>query len=138
MICVYFYLSSSFVSFLTLSSKVRVMLFSILSLFCSPEQRKSPQQRAVYEFLRGKILDVFPDYNKEAEDHLSKAVCSPRLNNFLYSFSLVQKLKLLMLLLDTLGKAESISCRCVAMFGKLHLEEGGSGISKELLCISTE
>lgn len=28
------------------------------------------------EFLRGKILDVFPDYHKEAEDHLSKAVCN--------------------------------------------------------------
>uniref|UniRef100_A0A0E0C2N6 Tetratricopeptide repeat protein 5 OB fold domain-containing protein n=1 Tax=Oryza meridionalis TaxID=40149 RepID=A0A0E0C2N6_9ORYZ len=39
-----------------------------------PGQRKTPQQRAVYEFLRGKILDVFPDYHKEAEDHLSKAV----------------------------------------------------------------
>ncbi|TVU33772.1 hypothetical protein EJB05_15579 [Eragrostis curvula] len=38
------------------------------------EQRKSPQQRGLYEFLRGKILDVFPDYHKEAEDHLSKAV----------------------------------------------------------------
>lgn len=31
-------------------------------------------QRAAYEYLRGKILDVFPDYKKEAEDHLSKAV----------------------------------------------------------------
>lgn len=31
-------------------------------------------QRATYEYLRGKILDVFPDYKKEAEDHLSKAV----------------------------------------------------------------
>ncbi|KAL6621181.1 hypothetical protein ACP70R_033613 [Stipagrostis hirtigluma subsp. patula] len=40
----------------------------------APEQRKSPHQRGVYEFLRGKILDVFPDYQKEAEDHLSKAV----------------------------------------------------------------
>nr|CAB3451831.1 unnamed protein product [Digitaria exilis] len=39
-----------------------------------PEERKSPQQRGVFEFLRGKILDVFPDYHKEAEDHLSKAV----------------------------------------------------------------
>ncbi|KAF0929038.1 hypothetical protein E2562_015165 [Oryza meyeriana var. granulata] len=39
-----------------------------------PEERKTPQRRAVYEFLRGKILDVFPDYHKEAEDHLSKAV----------------------------------------------------------------
>ncbi|KAG7032049.1 Tetratricopeptide repeat protein 5, partial [Cucurbita argyrosperma subsp. argyrosperma] len=40
----------------------------------SPEQRKSPLQRAMYEYLRGKMLDVFPDYRKEAEDHLSKAV----------------------------------------------------------------
>ncbi|KAJ0094158.1 hypothetical protein Patl1_15237 [Pistacia atlantica] len=39
-----------------------------------PEQRKSPLQRATYEYLRGKILDVVPDYRKEAEDHLSKAV----------------------------------------------------------------
>ncbi|XP_010253138.1 PREDICTED: tetratricopeptide repeat protein 5-like isoform X2 [Nelumbo nucifera] len=39
-----------------------------------PLERKSPSQRATYEFLRGKILDVFPDYKKEAEDHLSKAV----------------------------------------------------------------
>ncbi|RYQ93674.1 hypothetical protein Ahy_B09g099924 isoform D [Arachis hypogaea] len=39
-----------------------------------PEQRKSSLQRATFEYLRGKILDVFPDYRKEAEDHLSKAV----------------------------------------------------------------
>ncbi|RZB43593.1 tetratricopeptide repeat protein 5-like isoform X1 [Glycine soja] len=38
------------------------------------EQRKSPMQRATIEYLRGKILDVFPDYRREAEDHLSKAV----------------------------------------------------------------
>ncbi|CAA6661257.1 unnamed protein product [Spirodela intermedia] len=38
------------------------------------EKRKSPLQRASFEYLRGKILDVFPDYRKEAEDHLSKAV----------------------------------------------------------------
>ncbi|XP_061365039.1 uncharacterized protein LOC133308433 isoform X2 [Gastrolobium bilobum] len=38
------------------------------------EQRKSPMQRAKFEYLRGKMLDVFPDYRKEAEDHLSKAV----------------------------------------------------------------
>ncbi|KAJ9708334.1 hypothetical protein PVL29_000400 [Vitis rotundifolia] len=38
------------------------------------EQRRLPIQRGTYEFLRGKILDVFPDYRKEAEDHLSKAV----------------------------------------------------------------
>lgn len=40
----------------------------------SPEFRKSAMQRATYEHLKGKILDVFPDYKKEAEDHLSKAV----------------------------------------------------------------
>ncbi|PON68444.1 N-terminal acetyltransferase A, auxiliary subunit [Parasponia andersonii] len=39
-----------------------------------PEERKLPMQRAMYEYLRGKILDVFSDYRKEAEDHLSKAV----------------------------------------------------------------
>ncbi|GAB4828813.1 hypothetical protein Ancab_018474 [Ancistrocladus abbreviatus] len=39
-----------------------------------PECRKSPLQRAMYEYLRGKVLDVFQDYRKEAEDHLSKAV----------------------------------------------------------------
>lgn len=38
------------------------------------DQRKLSLQRANYEYLRGKILDVFPDYRKEAEDHLSKAV----------------------------------------------------------------
>ncbi|TXG57258.1 hypothetical protein EZV62_018571 [Acer yangbiense] len=40
----------------------------------SPELRKTPIQRATYEYLKGKILDVVPDYRKEAEDHLSKAV----------------------------------------------------------------
>ncbi|KAL3824119.1 hypothetical protein ACJIZ3_020148 [Penstemon smallii] len=39
-----------------------------------PEKRKLPAQRASYEYLRGKVLDVFPEYKKEAEDHLSKAV----------------------------------------------------------------
>ncbi|XP_021733136.1 LOW QUALITY PROTEIN: tetratricopeptide repeat protein 5-like [Chenopodium quinoa] len=39
-----------------------------------PEFRKSAIQRATYEHLKGKVLDVFPDYRKEAEDHLSKAV----------------------------------------------------------------
>lgn len=38
------------------------------------EERRLTMQRATYEYLRGKILDVFPDYRKEAEDHLSKAV----------------------------------------------------------------
>ena len=44
------------------------------SAFICAEQRRSPIQRATYEYLKGKILDVFPDYRKEAEDHLSKAV----------------------------------------------------------------
>ncbi|XP_074309421.1 uncharacterized protein LOC141643923 [Silene latifolia] len=39
-----------------------------------PELRKSAMHRATYEHLKGKIMDVFPDYRKEAEDHLSKAV----------------------------------------------------------------
>lgn len=39
-----------------------------------PEFRKSAMQRATYEHLKGKILDVIPEYKKEAEDHLSKAV----------------------------------------------------------------
>ncbi|KAJ8570215.1 hypothetical protein K7X08_006792 [Anisodus acutangulus] len=38
------------------------------------EKRKLPLQRATYEYLRGKILDIVPVYKKEAEDHLSKAV----------------------------------------------------------------
>lgn len=44
------------------------------STFVCAEQRRLPVQRATYEYLKGKILDVFPDYRKEAEDHLSKAV----------------------------------------------------------------
>ncbi|KAI3717502.1 hypothetical protein L1987_69158 [Smallanthus sonchifolius] len=39
-----------------------------------PEERKLATQRATYEYLKGKILDVFPEYSKKAEDHLSKAV----------------------------------------------------------------
>ncbi|XP_071926735.1 uncharacterized protein [Coffea arabica] len=39
-----------------------------------PENRKLPIQRAMYEYLKGKVLDVFSDYRKDAEDHLSKAV----------------------------------------------------------------
>lgn len=38
------------------------------------EKRKIPGQRASYEYLRGKVFDVLPEYKKEAEDHLSKAV----------------------------------------------------------------
>ncbi|KAL2514035.1 Uncharacterized protein Fot_28006 [Forsythia ovata] len=41
--------------------------------FPIPLKRKSPMQRATYEYLRGNILDVFPEYKKDAEDHLSKA-----------------------------------------------------------------
>ncbi|KAL6608004.1 hypothetical protein ACP70R_041067 [Stipagrostis hirtigluma subsp. patula] len=56
----------------------RVLVFAyhlFLASACTyGKQRKSPHQRGVYEFLRGKILDVFPDYQKEAEDHLSKAL----------------------------------------------------------------
>lgn len=36
--------------------------------------RKHPQRRAQWEYLRGKVLDVGPDYCKEAEEHLSKSV----------------------------------------------------------------
>lgn len=48
------------------------------TLYPLTEQRKLPLQRATYEYLRGKILDVFSDYRKEAEDHLSKAVSNSR------------------------------------------------------------
>ncbi|RXH79235.1 hypothetical protein DVH24_040382 [Malus domestica] len=48
--------------------------FKCPTLCLIPEQRKLPAQRAKYKYLRGKILDVLPDYRKEAEDHLSKAV----------------------------------------------------------------
>ncbi|XP_075518567.1 uncharacterized protein LOC142552688 isoform X2 [Primulina tabacum] len=49
----------------------RVCLFIVS---CASEKRKTPLQRATHEYLRGKVLDVFPEYKKEAEDHLSKAV----------------------------------------------------------------
>uniref|UniRef100_N1QXB2 Tetratricopeptide repeat protein 5 n=1 Tax=Aegilops tauschii TaxID=37682 RepID=N1QXB2_AEGTA len=48
--------------------------FECISFSYVTEQRKSPEERVIYEFLMGKILDVFPDYCKEAEEHLSKAV----------------------------------------------------------------
>uniref|UniRef100_A0A166EE22 Tetratricopeptide repeat protein 5 OB fold domain-containing protein n=1 Tax=Daucus carota subsp. sativus TaxID=79200 RepID=A0A166EE22_DAUCS len=38
------------------------------------DHRRLPATRATHEYLKGKIMDVFPDYKKEAEDHLSKAV----------------------------------------------------------------
>jgi len=38
------------------------------------ECRKQPEQRAQWEYLRGKVLDAGPDYCKEAEDHLAKSV----------------------------------------------------------------
>ncbi|XP_068643065.1 uncharacterized protein [Aristolochia californica] len=53
--------------------KEAVLALSLLDSI-PPEERRTSSQRATYEFLRGKILDVFPDYRKEAEDHLSKAV----------------------------------------------------------------
>lgn len=40
----------------------------------SSDCRKHPQRRAQWEYLRGKALDVGPDYCKEAEEHLSKSV----------------------------------------------------------------
>ncbi|KAL2456565.1 Uncharacterized protein Fot_56781 [Forsythia ovata] len=43
------------------------------NLSSTKKKRKSPMQRATYEYLRGNILDVFPEYKKDAEDHLSKA-----------------------------------------------------------------
>ncbi|KAK3421597.1 hypothetical protein EUGRSUZ_G02222 [Eucalyptus grandis] len=57
-------------------SRLRDESSSALKLLDSipPEKRKLPLQRATYEYLRGKTLDVFPDYKKEAEEHLSKAV----------------------------------------------------------------
>lgn len=58
------------------TSKLQTQSQIALNLLDSvpPEQRKLPTQRATYEYLRGKILDVFPEYSKKAEDHLSKAV----------------------------------------------------------------
>ncbi|KAH7302738.1 hypothetical protein KP509_23G085400 [Ceratopteris richardii] len=38
------------------------------------EHRKPSSRRALFEYLRGKALDVGSEYSKEAEDHLSKAV----------------------------------------------------------------
>nr|POE65403.1 tetratricopeptide repeat protein 5 [Quercus suber] len=70
--------------------------------------RKSPLQRATYEYLRGKILHVFPDYRKEAEDHLLKAV----------------------------SQVESITCRCLAVFRQLHLEEGRSFSAKNCFTLA--
>ncbi|KAL5070435.1 hypothetical protein RYX36_021322 [Vicia faba] len=57
-------------------SKLQQLSDLILNLLDSvpPEERKSPTQRAVFEYLKGKVLDVYPEYKKEAEDHLSKAV----------------------------------------------------------------
>lgn len=57
-------------------SKLQTQSDLTLSLLDSipPEQRKLSMQRATHEYLRGKVLDVFSDYRKEAEDHLSKAV----------------------------------------------------------------
>jgi hypothetical protein len=53
------------------------------------ECRKQPEQRAQWEYLRGKVLDAGPDYCKEAEDHLAKSVLTFR--PFHESFFLVEK-----------------------------------------------
>lgn len=42
--------------------------------------RKNPQRRAQWEYLSGKVLDVGPDYCREAEEHLSKSVMKIFLN----------------------------------------------------------
>ncbi|KAG9160292.1 hypothetical protein Leryth_018939 [Lithospermum erythrorhizon] len=57
-------------------TKMRQLSSSALTLLDSipTENRKLPMQRATYEYLRGKILDASPEYNKEAEEHLTKAV----------------------------------------------------------------
>lgn len=57
--------------FFSLGDHVIVTLYNIYLT----EQRRLPMQRATYEYLKGKILDVVPEYKKDAEDHLSKAVC---------------------------------------------------------------
>lgn len=57
---------------ITLHSQSQLALQLLDSI--PPEHRRLPATRATHEYLRGKILDVFPDYRKEAEDHLSKAV----------------------------------------------------------------
>ncbi|GKE01367.1 serine carboxypeptidase-like protein 16 [Tanacetum coccineum] len=38
------------------------------------EQRNLHTQHATYEYLKGKILDIFTEYLNKAKDHLSKAV----------------------------------------------------------------
>ncbi|KAK1281116.1 hypothetical protein QJS04_geneDACA002967 [Acorus gramineus] len=58
------------------TSRIQACADHALSLLDSvpPEERRSPAQRANYEYLRGKVLEAFNEYKKEAEDHLSKAV----------------------------------------------------------------
>lgn len=51
------------------ASQVLAMLDNIPS-----DHRRPSSRRALFEYLRGKALDVGPEYCKEAEDHLSKAV----------------------------------------------------------------
>lgn len=58
---------------LSLQNQVDIAL-ALVDTTMPQERRKSTSQRAFYEYFKGKILDVFPDYKKEAEDHLSKAV----------------------------------------------------------------
>ncbi|CAL5350277.1 unnamed protein product [Camellia sinensis] len=81
------------------------------------EQRKLPMQRATYEYLRGKILDVFPDYRKEAEDHLSKAVSQKKsFNPGCFMCCTAKAEGYVLKLADVIpGEVESISGRCLAM-----------------------
>lgn len=57
-------------------SKLRTLSDHAIKLLDSIplDHKKSVPQRASFEYLRGKTLDIFPEYCKEAEDHLSKAV----------------------------------------------------------------
>ncbi|EFJ18326.1 hypothetical protein SELMODRAFT_268356 [Selaginella moellendorffii] len=52
------------------SAKELIAALDGISLEC----KKLPPRRALWEYFKGKVLDVMPEYCKEAEDHLSKAV----------------------------------------------------------------
>lgn len=68
-----------------LNARFRIWNFTVcFANWYDAEKRKMPGQRAIYEYLRGKVFDVLPEYKKEAEDHLSKAVSSVK--SFFSSF----------------------------------------------------
>ena len=52
-----------------------------LSVFGADDDDKASSRRALYAYFRGRTLDTLPDYSKEAEEHLSRAVryCKPGL-----------------------------------------------------------